>query len=99
MAELGHRSEGKDTFDDLLNDVNSLLEDGECTPSEILSERLDLDNSYDLDDFNEGDDENSDFEITGARLERVKYIFGSERDRNPPLTNRKVLLPLQKEPL
>ena len=73
MAELGHRSEGKDTFDDLLNDVNSLLEDGECTPSEILSERLDLDNSYDLDDFNEGDDENSDFEITGARLEGVKY--------------------------
>lgn len=79
MADLDKRplvSEKATTeFDELLQDVNSLLEDGECTPTrlrgleegECTPTRLELDDSLDFDfgDFNDGDDENSEHEITG----------------------------------
>ena len=65
-------------LDELFKDVNSLceLEEGECTPSEIhipsepheIDPNDDLDYSFDWDDLNEGDDENSDFEITGMEM-------------------------------
>ena len=65
MAELVDTPAEKNSLEELLNDVNSMLEEGECTPSEILSDPLGPDDSFEFDELNEGDDENSDFEITG----------------------------------
>ena len=67
MAEIAN------SFDELLDSVNSMLEEGECTPTELHPPDLkDFDELY---DSNEGDDENSDIEITGSVELMIKHCM------------------------
>ena len=91
MAELDKRAlvseKTNSEFDELLQDVNSLLEDGECSGTrlsgleegECTPTRIDLDDSFDFDlDFNDGDDENSENEITGRATRATSLVGCSE---------------------
>ena len=97
MADLDKRPSVREKataeFDELLQDVNSLLEDGECTPTrlrgleegECTPTKLDLDDDsfdFDLDgDLKDGDDENSEHEITGILSNFLRVCaYGSSRE-------------------
>ena len=104
MAELDKRAlvseKTNSEFDELLQDVNSLLEDGECSGTrlsgleegECTPTRIDLDDSFDFDlDFNDGDDENSENEITGRARSLVGYLELEHQGRLHDIISRVLL--------